>query len=462
MQKKISTFAWRFLFGRVVAEPSVRFFVTPMYLRYLVLSRNRDSLKSIISYMRILFLLSALLVSPFAQAQIALGIQDAFELAIKNNPYYKAEKYNVEIAKTAITTASLHLNPSASVSSLINPSSKYFAPDTRFLAPENRQLSYQVSKVFQVGGQLKYKIEAAKSDLTIANSNLGAFEWNLLSDVANKWLDVWYANEKLDLISKARLNADTLMMVNQIRLKNQVITTTEFSRILINQEQYKIMQFTANQALKSETNNLALMLGTKEPFLIDKTENWFPAILPQSYDSLLHIALTNRQEILVSKNISDKAKINVSLQKAIAKPQPELGVNYSPQNKVPYLGLFVAVPLPFSDRNQGEIAKSKIAVNQADALTEAYILQITKEVRNAFDEYVTNKSSWERYKELNVKSEIVLKTVKMSYLKGGTTILDYLEAERTWFDMQSQYDEAMFNYRKSYLQLLFTCNYRSK
>ena len=409
--------------------------------------------------MRFLFLLAFVLAGSVSQAQVALSLQEALSLAAKNNPYYKAEKFNVEVAKTAITTAGLHLNPSASISSMMNPSSKYYTPGTGFFAPENRQMSYQISKIFQVGGQLRYKVEAAKSDLTIATSNLSEYEWNLLSEVAVKWLEVWYADEKLKLINQARLNSDTLLKVNQIRLKDQVITSTEFSRTQINDEQYKLMQYTAKQTLKSEKNNLSLMLGINDSLSIDKKENWFPLFLPQNYDSLLHIALENRKELLVSKSISEKAKIDVSLQKAIAKPQPEIGVNYSPQNKVPYMGVFVAIPLPFSDRNQGEIARAKIFVDQAAALTDAYRLQVTKEVRNAWDEFTTNKYSWEKYRELNIKSESVLKNVKMSYLKGGTTILDYLEAEKSWFEMQSQYYESMFNYRKSYLQLLFTCNY---
>ncbi len=411
--------------------------------------------------MRFLILILIAFASAGVKAQTPLSLQDALSLAVKNNPFYKAEKYNLEIAKTAVTTAGLHTNPSLSVSSILVPSSKYYAAGSGLFSPENRQMNYQVSKVFQVGGQLKYKIQSAKSDLILAGSNLGAYEWNLLSEVASKWLDVWYADEKLKLINQAKINSDTLLRVNQIRLRNQVITTTEFSRTQINDEQYRLMQLSAMQELKSGNNNLALLLGINDPILIDKKEQWFPVLLPQNYDTLLHIALENRKEILIGKNMSDKAKIDVALQKAIAKPQPEVGVNYSPQNKVPYVGLSLAIPLPFSDRNQGEIARAKIAVNQADAQISAYILQVTKEVKNAFDEYTTNKISWEKYRELNTKSEEVLKTVKMSYLKGGTTILDYLEAERTWFEMQSQYYEAMYNYRKSYLQLLFTCNFTS-
>lgn len=410
--------------------------------------------------MRLKLLLAFLLANTLTHAQVSLSLQDAFSIAVKNNPFYQAEKYNLEIAKSAITTAGLHLNPSVSVASSVVPSSKYFVPGTGFFAPDNRQMSYQISKVFQVGGQLKFKVQAAKSDLVVANSNLSQSEWNLLGAVGAKWLDVWYADEKVRLIAKAKINSDTLLKVNQIRLKNQVITTTEYTRTQINDEQYRIMQLSALQLLKSESNNLSSLLGINDNLLIDKKDEWFPAILPQNYDSLLRLALANRKEIQISKNLSDKAKINVSLQQAIAKPQPEVGVNYSPQNRVPYVGLFVAIPLPISDKNQGEIAKAKIAVNQADAMTNAYMLQISNEVRNAYDEYLTNKNSWEKYSELNSKSEEVLKIVKMSYLKGGTTILDYLEAEKTWFDMQSQYYESMFNYRKSYLQLLFTCNYK--
>ena len=407
-------------------------------------------------------MLAFLLLCRLTQAQVAMSLQDALSLAVKNNPYYKAEKYNLEMAKTAITTAGLHLNPSASIGSQMITSSKFFEPGTGFYAPENRQTNIQLSKVFQVSGQLKYKVEVAKSDLSVVIANLSQYEWNMLSQVASKWLDVWYADEKLKLISQAKQNSDTLLKINQIRLNDQVITTTEFSRTQINDEQYKIMQFTAKQTLKSEQNKLSLMLGIKDSLMIDKKEEWYPAVLPQNYDSLLRTALDNRKEIQVSKNLSDKAKINVSLQKAIAKPQPEVGVSYSPQNKVPYMGLFVTIPLPFSDRNQGEIARAKIVVDQAATVTDAYLLQVTNEVRNGWDEYTTAKASWEKYRELNVKSEMVLKTVKMSYLKGGTTILDYLEAERSWFEMQSQYYEAMFNYRKSYLQLLFTCNYSGK
>jgi len=59
-----------------------------------------------------------------------------------------------------------------------------------------------------------------------------------------------------------------------------------------------------------------------------------------------------------------------------------------------------------------------------------------------------------KYRNIIEKSETVLQSVKYAYTRGGTTIIDFLDAQRTWFDTQKMYYEALYNYRKNYLQLL--------
>lgn len=409
--------------------------------------------------MRFVYIMTFVLIAFLSKAQQTITLQEAFSIAVRNNPFYKVEKYNYEVAKTAVVTAGLRANPTLSISSQAISTANYFSPGTGFYSPDNRQASYQLSKTLQINGQLKYKIENAKSELKITETNLQKYEWELLAEVAQKWLDVWYAEEKLKLIQMAKTNSDSLVKINQIRLKNQVITNTEFTRTQINDEQYKLMLLSANQEVRSEMLNLSFLLGLNDSVRIRDQENWFPVSLPVVYDSLLQIALKNRLDIQISQKLLDRAHTDESLQKALAKPQPELGLSYSPQNRVPYLGLSLAIPLPLSDRNQGEIKRARIMVDQADANIKATLLQVVKEVRNSLDNYLTSKKSWEKYRELNHQSEQVLQIVKMSYLKGGTTILDYLEAERMWFDMQSQYFQSMYNYRKSYQELIFTCQF---
>ncbi|MEI8203071.1 MAG: TolC family protein [Bacteroidota bacterium] len=386
-------------------------------------------------------------------------MKEAFDLAKKNNPFYNAEKYNTDLSKADIASAKLQINPSFGASYIQVVSPKYYAENTGTFNSANRQLGFQLGKSFQVHGQRKYKIQEAEHDLMLTQANLNEYERNLLSDVADKWLEIWYENQKLQILKLAKENSDSLIKINQVRLKNEVITKTEFSRTEILDDQYRLMLINAQQDYKSSMNDLLFMLGINDSIIVNDNEAYFYLPIINQYDSVLQYALNKRTDIQVNNSMKERAKVDIQLQKALAYPQPEIGFNYSSQNQVPYLGTYLNITLPTFNRNQAEIAKSEITLKQSESLLNANINKVKNEVKTAWNEYVTYRSSYEKYKDIFQKSEKVLQSVKLSYLKGGTTILDYLEAERNWFDLQNQYNEAFYNYKKAYLQILFVSNY---
>ncbi len=411
--------------------------------------------------MKLKFLACGLMLLCFSfnlHAQNKVSLRDVIILARKNNPFYKTEKMNIEIAKTAVSTASLRPNPNLNFSVQQIPSAKNFAPNTGFFSSANRQVTYQVGETIPLKGQRKYKIDIANADLDISKTSLSDYERNLLNDASQKWLDLWFANKKLDLIIKAKRYSDTLLITNKIRLRNQVITTTEFTRTQIIDEQYQLMLLNAQQELNSAEKNLSVTIGINDSIKIDDTPILFPIPISDSVDSLINYALQNRTDILSGKRAEDRAKIDEMLQEANKYQPPEVGLSYSTQNKVGYIGAYINIPIPVFDRNEGEINRAKITSAQAHSLTDANCKKVKSEIQNAYNQYQTCKSAFEKHKMVYSKSEDVLNNVKMSYIKGGTTILDYLEAEKSWFDMQNDYFESLYNYRKSYLQLLVSSN----
>lgn len=399
-----------------------------------------------------------LLICNIASSQTKLSLKEALNIARTNNPFYKAEKQNVDLANSDITTAGLKINPTFGISLEQVTASRYFYENTGLLSSYNQQVFYQVSKSFQVHGQRNYKIQQAQANFSIAKTNLADYKRYLLGNVAQQWLDVWFAERKLEVIERAKINSDSLLKISNIRLKNQVITSTDYTRTQITDEQYRLMSLTAKQSLMSEISALSLMLGLNDSIQINDHDAQLLVNVPEVFDSIMNYALHNRTDLLSAQQTVDKNNINVSLQKALAFPQPEVGLSYSGQNQVPYWGISFSIPIPFFDRNQGEISKAAISVDQAENLTNATTEKVRFEVKIAFKEYLTNKGTYENYKVIYLKSESVLNIVKLSYLKGGTTILDYLEAERSWFDLQNQYYEALYNYQKSVLQLLIVSN----
>lgn len=387
-------------------------------------------------------------------AQNIYTLQKALQTARTNNAYLKTEQLNIGIAQTDIITAKLRPNPILNNQTLQLTNPTYFPTNTNWYNGQNRQVWWQLTKPFQVAGQRKYKIDVANKNVSLAEKNYSETERTIFSEVASKWLQVWTAQKQLEIIQIAKSNIDSLVLTNQIRYKNQVITQTDLYRTELLSKQYAIQYKTALQEVINRQNELKFLLGIQEDLSIDTDDN-FLLTIPQSIDSLLKQSLQNRSDIQTVKSLIDVSNSNIKLQKSLAFPQPELGFIWNPQNTIPYFGIYATIDLPFFNRNQGEIKKSYLQKDQAERQLLTIQSQIQTEISVAFANYQLQQQNIESFNLLLQKSKTILDNVKYAYLKGGTTIIDFLEAQRSWLETQQQYYDAMQSYRQSYIQLLY-------
>lgn len=402
----------------------------------------------------LLLLIAALYFMP-SQAQQPLRLAAALQMAKANNPVLKSLHYNTDLAIGDVITAGLRPNPNLNNQTLQSVNASHFAPGTKFYQPENRQVWWQLTKPFQLSHQRQYKLDVANKNVVVTENNYTDAERNLLFAAGNKWLDVWFSQVNLDLISAAKINIDSLVRTQQLRFNDQVISKSELTRTQMLSEQYGLQLKTAEQDFRNELKNLQLLLGNTDSVSIDIQDSITSLSLAPELDSLLQIGRQQRADLLAATNTIALAKSNIQLQHALSRPVPEMGVIWNPQNTIPYFGFFGTIALPIFSRNQGEIKKSKIALVQSEQSQAAVQQQMQTEVQTAFNSYLVSKNNLERYAGILKKAEEVLQSVQYAYTRGGTTIIDFLDAQRTWFDTQKMYYEAMLNYRKNYLQVLF-------
>jgi len=119
------------------------------------------------------------------------------------------------------------------------------------------------------------------------------------------------------------------------------------------------------------------------------------------------------------------------------------------------MGVYGTIAIPLFSRNQGEIRKSEVAKQQAEQNLKATEIQIQSEILTAYRSYQTQNQNLQNFSQLLSQSESILNSVKYAYLRGGTTIIDFLEAQRSWLDTQQQYYGILQQYRQSYIDLLF-------
>lgn len=406
--------------------------------------------------MRVLSVLIAVSWFAFnANSQTVYSIQGALTSARTNNPFLKTEGYNINIAQSDITTAKLRPNPILNNQTLLLTNSKYYPSGTDVHNAVNRQVWWQLTRPFQLPALRRSRIEFASQNLNLVQQGFGETVRRFSFDAANQWLETWIIESRLDLLQQAYTNLDSLVKINRARLRNQVITQTDLMRTQLLLEQYNLQLINAKKDLRSEIQRLKFFIGSTDSIDVDINSAIETIAIPNNIDSLSNLALSNRNDIQAAKSNIQVAESNVKLQKAFVLPVPELGVIWNPQNTLPYLGFFGTIRLPILDRNQGQREKSKYLQQQAELNLKTTQLQLRTEVQAAFQAYQIEKENLKKYENILNQSQTVLDNVKYAYLKGSTTIIDFLDAQRSWFDTRQLYLNELLSYHQSYIRLLF-------
>jgi cobalt-zinc-cadmium efflux system outer membrane protein len=391
----------------------------------------------------------------FAQEQKTHSLKEALQTARNNNPVLQSERLNIDMAKSDVISAKIRPNLTLNHETVQMTNSADFENSAGWYRGGNREELWEISKPLQIAGQRKHKIDYAYKSLELEEHNYFETERNLFEEVATQWLDVWYAKKQLEIIESAKIQADSILLINEARYRNQVITQTDLFRTQLLVKQYNLEHKTALQEVSNQQNRLKFYLGATDEVQIDMTDEFiFP--IPQNFEELLEQASIYRGDLKVAETYSEVSDSNIKLQKSLAYPQPEVGVIYNPQNSVPHLGFSASIDLPFFDRNQGERQKSQIQKDQAESELTTLKTKIENEIAIAYATYQRNKNNLEDFESLLEQSQTILDNVKYAYIKGGTTILDYLEAQNSWLQTQQQYYEVLQDYRQSFIQLLHT------
>jgi cobalt-zinc-cadmium efflux system outer membrane protein len=397
-----------------------------------------------------------LILAICCKAQTSYTLKEALNTAAQHNPDLIVNAYNKDIAQSDIISAGLRPNLSLNNQSLQLLDGSRQAPGTPWYNNHNRQVWWQLTKHVQWPGQRQDKLDLARKTYAVADKDFQESKRNIYFETANRWLDAWNVKARLQTLVEAQSNLDTLVEINSIRLKNQVINQTELIRTQLLSEQYNLQLKQIRQDYRVRLYSLRYSLGTGDSVDIDLNGSIESFSFGPSLDSIFTYAFRNRTDLQSAQLSMDAAKSNIKLQKALRFPQPELGFIYNPQNAVPYFGVFGTIELPFWSHNQGEIRKSYFIQQQAEQSVKNTELKVKNESQSAYEAYLVQKETLERYKTILDKTDQVLRNVKYSYLKGGTTILDLIDAQRSWYDTRELYYDAQLNYHKSYIQLLYT------
>jgi cobalt-zinc-cadmium efflux system outer membrane protein len=114
----------------------------------------------------------------------------------------------------------------------------------------------------------------------------------------------------------------------------------------------------------------------------------------------------------------------------------------------------MSVPLAIFDRNQGEIARTQHAITQAQEQQKALRGQVLTDVRDAYEGLRSNELVVQFYRSGNLDTSKRNRDISAyAYQRGATSLLDFLDTERSYRATQLGYRQALAAYLTSVEQL---------
>lgn len=362
---------------------------------------------------------------------IKLSLQDAESLFIKNNYQLIAQQYQTDQAKADVITARLFDNPEISYENIL-----YNKDTKRFLETNSTTGQYQgsLSQMIKLAGKRNKNIKLATTGVKLAEYEYFDLMRTLKYTLNSTFYKMYYDQQSAKVYQEQINSLQLLLNANEQQLKMGNVAVKDIIRIksllyslqgeynsLLNgiedlQTQLKLMTNIRSDA------NLELIVSAEEE------ESYQPD--KKMYTTLLDTAKNNRADLQLAKTGITYAENNLRLQKANAIPDVELSLTYDRRGAYPdkYTGIGLKLPIPLFNRNQGEIKKAKIAIDEGRSNLNQQQAILENEVYNSYTSALRTEKLYRGFdSNFNTDFDKLIVEVIKNFKNRNISLIEFLD-----------------------------------
>jgi outer membrane protein, heavy metal efflux system len=385
-----------------------------------------------------------LLVVSAAHAQSALTWEQVRERFRANNPNLAAARVSVDESKAQEITAYLRPNPDFTLSTDGTQLTPYQGVWRPFAGT---QFSPSVSYLHEREHKRELRRDSARGATAIAGSTLDDQERTLMFTLRNAFVQTLQAKAVLQLARDNLGYYDRMLEVNRTRQQAGDIAQVDLDRLELQRVQYESDVQTAMVSLRTAKIQLLTLLNDRTPleqFDVSGAFNFADRLM--SLEEFRATALDTRPDLRAALQAIDKAKTDHQLAVANGSADPTFSGwwTHNPSFNNPFdfntVGASVSIPLRIHDKNQGEKLRTQLDITRSESLAAANRAQVFSDVDSAFATISGNLALLRPYRDRYLQQAArVRDTISFAYQNGGASLLDFLNA-------QSDYRNVNLNY----------------
>jgi cobalt-zinc-cadmium efflux system outer membrane protein len=403
------------------------------------------------------FVLAAGIFPVAAFAQTALTWQQIAQKFEATNPTLQATQLSIDESRAAEITAYLRPNPDLSWSAdgfQVNPTGGYRPFSGVVTTPG-------ISYLHERDHKRELRRDQAKESTAIAESSYLDTARGLLFNLHTSFVNVLQAKAVLQNAQENLAYWDRELGVNRTRYQAGDLAQVDLGRLELQRVQFESDFETAVVNLRTAKIQILMLLNDRTPLdKFDITGRFDFSEELRPLEEYRNVALVERPDLKVAVQNVELARISYKLAVSNGSTDPTFSAWYSwnPSFANPFanqtIGGSVNIPLRIFDRNQGEKARTQVDISRNQRLRDAAEAQVYSDVDSAYYTLVQNVNLLKPYKAryLELAADVRNK-MSFAYQNGGASLLDYLDAEKSYRDTRLSYLTLVGSYLTAAAQM---------
>jgi outer membrane protein, heavy metal efflux system len=390
----------------------------------------------------------------WAQSKALISLDQAVDLALAHNHAIKAQRTMILQNQAQEITANLRPNPTLGADSQFIPifSPQYFSSDN---LDQSQQFDIGVGYLFERGHKRQRRLEAARDQTSVTRAQIADAERTLTFNVGQQFISVLLAESTLQFSEQDLKGFQQTVDIAQEQYRAGAISEADFLKIKLQLLQFQTDVSSARLARAQALVQLRELLGYDAvPADYDVIGDLAYQPLKASVEDLQAKALGLRPDLRAAQLGVTAAQSQIRLAQANAKVDVNGTYDFSHVAGQNSASIFVSFDLPIFNRNQGEIARTRYALTQAQELQQSASDTVVGDVSDAYEAVRSNDEIVQLYISGYLKQAQDSRDIShYAYTRGAATLLDFLDAERSYRATQLAYRQALGSYMTALEQL---------
>jgi cobalt-zinc-cadmium efflux system outer membrane protein len=391
-----------------------------------------------------------------------LKLNDAILIGLTNNPQLKSMGMEISAFQATALQAELYPNPEVGLD-LEN-----FLGSKDYSGLGGSENTFYITQDFVLGERL-----SAGRDVELLKSDLAAWELekerlSLITEIRKSFTvisSLKYQNKLNEQLLKVSLDFQKNL---ERRIEAGKVSPAEAARASLISTSLEIQIQNTEMQYLSEIQNLKALMGNSDVQfssveLIYNLEYEIPDIIE------LRKSILNIPDLAQFKTDLKKAETEINLQKSLAMPDLSLSLGYRRINETSdnVMVMGASIPINIFDNNRGNIQEAKIRADQTkykySGLRNNYEAKLSMLLNNinGLSTMIQKLDS-----ESLPKARSAFEIINKGNLVGRFTVLDVLDSQRSLYELESQFVNAVAKYNRNVIELealtLTKFNYNKK